>query len=86
MIVLKKATSFDTLGPGMWWLDDKGYVIMRCGHAEHSDKQPRYGQIFGRTDDNNWSIAPDGTVTPSIYFPDAACGWHEFVKLEGWVP
>jgi hypothetical protein len=35
------------------------------------------------------TIAADGTVTPSLGCPwqmkgEPACGWHVFVKLEGW--
>lgn len=29
-------------------------------------------------------IASDGTVTPSVGCPIDGCGWHVFVKLEGW--
>jgi hypothetical protein len=35
------------------------------------------------------TIAPDGTVQPSLgcgwkFKGEAACGWHVWVKLEGW--
>ena len=84
MTTLKKATSLADLGPGQWFKDEDGNVVVRCGHAEHSDKQPRFGHIHGRGDGKDWKIAPDGTVTPSVFFRDKACGWHEFVRLEGW--
>lgn len=32
-------------------------------------------------------VADDGTVTPSVVCPmEKTCGFHETVKLEGWVP
>jgi ribosomal protein S27AE len=30
------------------------------------------------------AIAPDGTVTPSVYHKEKHCGWHEFIKLPNW--
>lgn len=30
------------------------------------------------------AIAEDGTVTPSVVCPIEGCGFHEWVKLEGW--
>lgn len=30
------------------------------------------------------AIADDGTVTPSVVCPIEGCGFHEWVKLEGW--
>lgn len=29
-------------------------------------------------------IKPDGEVTPSYVCPEPTCGWHEWVRLEGW--
>ncbi len=29
-------------------------------------------------------IAADGAVTPSVVCPYEGCGFHEFIKLEGW--
>lgn len=31
-------------------------------------------------------IAADGTVTPSVVCPYVGCGWHVFIRLEGWNP
>ena len=31
-------------------------------------------------------IAADGTVSPSLVCPEDGCDFHEFVKLEGWMP
>lgn len=33
----------------------------------------------------NHTIADDGTVRPSVVCP-RRCGYHEFVRLEGWTP
>lgn len=33
---------------------------------------------------NRHTIQDDGTVTPSVVCPLTGCGFHEFVKLEGW--
>lgn len=33
---------------------------------------------------NAHSIAEDGTVSPSVVCTTNLCGFHEFVKLEGW--
>lgn len=30
------------------------------------------------------TIASDGTVNPSVVCPEDGCGFHEFVRLEGW--
>jgi hypothetical protein len=30
------------------------------------------------------SIAPDGTVLPSLFCPEEGCTWHQHVKLLGW--
>lgn len=32
------------------------------------------------------SVAADGTVHPSYVCPVDGCGFHEFVRLEGWTP
>jgi hypothetical protein len=29
-------------------------------------------------------IADDGTVSPSVVCPDAACDWHEHIRLDDW--
>jgi hypothetical protein len=42
---------------------------------------PGCGMTFALDHD----IASDGTVTPSMICPIKSCGFHEYVKLEGWV-
>lgn len=75
------------LPAGHWTKDADGMVWVRCPHDEHSDKMPRLGVIHrGKDDPKNWNIDAQGNVTPSIFFNDAACGWHVFAKLEGWIP
>ncbi|MBU2118771.1 MAG: hypothetical protein KJ954_14380 [Alphaproteobacteria bacterium] len=37
-----------------------------------------YGSLSGH------SIAADGTVTPSVVCTVPGCGFHEWIKLEGW--
>lgn len=34
----------------------------------------------------NHSVAPDGTVRPSYVCTEPGCGFHQWVKLDGWVP
>lgn len=31
------------------------------------------------------TVGDDGTVRPSLVCPADGCGFHEFVKLDGWV-
>jgi len=80
----------DNLKPGEWGITEDGHVMVRCGHAEHSDGLPRLGIICyaagtgSEAIKRNWKIAADGRVTPSILFKDDICGWHVFATLEGW--
>ena len=30
------------------------------------------------------AIAEDGTVSPSVVCTQEGCGWHEYIRLEGW--
>lgn len=32
----------------------------------------------------NHTIAADGTVSPSVVCPHPGCGWHVFLRLDGW--
>lgn len=32
------------------------------------------------------AIAEDGMVSPSVGCPNAPCAFHEYVRLDGWVP
>jgi hypothetical protein len=34
----------------------------------------------------NHRIAANGMVSPSVVCPNPACGFHEFVRLDGWTP
>lgn len=67
---------FDT-NSGPWWTLWDGRVVVCCGNGHHADITDK------------WKIADDGSVTPSILCHGNArgsCGWHEFVRLEGWSP
>lgn len=62
-------------GPGQWWPWPTAKRVTvwcpDCGNAATLDHD----------------IADDGTVSPSLVCPHVkhdACGFHEFVKLEGW--
>lgn len=64
----------DRYTPGTWrgvTFDGKRFAGLTCpnGHA---------GDLSDHT------IAADGTVSPSVVCPEAGCGFHENVKLEGW--
>lgn len=63
--------------PGTWfWEGMDGYIILifHCPQCLHVFR-------FGK---NVHSIAPDGTVTPSVVCPWRGCSFHEFVKLTEW--
>lgn len=32
------------------------------------------------------AIAEDGTVSPSVVCTEEGCGWHEYIRLDGWAP
>lgn len=32
----------------------------------------------------NHRIGDDGKISPSVVCPTVGCGFHEFIKLEGW--
>jgi hypothetical protein len=59
--------------PGEWYMETgpgEAKAIVVCPKCGH----------WARL---NHEIAEDGTVTPSLICP-YACGWHDWVKLEGW--
>jgi hypothetical protein len=61
-----------------WWrteYEDGSLVILSCPgcNAPMSLQSPRQ---------RGHDIAQDGTVSPSVGCPQ--CGYHEFIKLEGW--
>ena len=35
---------------------------------------------------DSYHVLPSGTVLPLVLCPIDGCPFHEFVKLEGWVP
>ena len=87
MTVFKKskAPSAYDLGPGEWSVDQDGMVMVRCPHADHVDKRPRVGCIyFGKPCPQNWTIAGDGKVSPSVFFKDANRMFHDYIILEDW--
>ena len=34
--------------------------------------------------DGVWTVAPDGTVSPSVWHNVSDCGFHDFIKLGGY--
>lgn len=73
-------------GKGRWFIQethaDWRYVVLVCPvcggsgtlvHLSHPEHGGRH------------QIADDGTVSPSVVCA-LDCGFHEFVRLEGWTP
>lgn len=60
-------------GP-LWWRPDHGSIVLRCG----------CGELYIL--DGRWSVAVDGSVTPSVWHNTPACGWHYFIRLLDWDP
>lgn len=65
----------DDLKPGTW----KGGWMQ--GHKPNALVCCPNGHIASLTDHE---IKADGTVWPSLVCPYDGCGFHEFVRLEGW--
>jgi hypothetical protein len=65
-------TEADTAEAPVWWQSDDGTVLISCGGCGN------YSTIKG------WSIADDGTVTPSFFHNESYCGWHVFARLIDW--
>lgn len=47
--------------------------------------------VLPRSLDGGWQVAADGTVSPSVdcrrvKSDGTPCGFHEFVRLDGWEP
>lgn len=55
------------------WKDDLAVVTCPNGHA---------CRLSGKVH----SIAPDGTLSPSLVCPAEGCGFHDHVRLAGWAP
>lgn len=62
--------------PGTW----KG--LQTLGGRKASFTCPNCGQLGSLSDHE---IAEDGTVNPSVVCFNG-CGFHDFIKLEGWQP
>lgn len=85
---------------GLSYIDDQGHVRVKTdrefkqpGWCHDPEDQSRIkircggcGFVVGFSDQHQ--VAPDGTVTPSIFHDSAAggtyCGWHVWGILEGW--
>ncbi len=78
MIVFKPSTNYDGDIPFTW----RNYIAADGTPFEANpvivDSKNHYLSIHKHT------IAPDGTVSPSVVCPVKDCGFHEFIKLEGW--
>lgn len=59
-----------------------GIVVMTDSCTTPENDSPHHA--FLNMQPNPWNIADDGAVTPSVHFLD--CGWHDHVRLLGWVP
>lgn len=67
-IDLDEAATLQALPPGRWCRSPGGTVWVACAGC---------GAVASLDDH---SIAPDGTVSPSLVCP-AGCGWHVFARL-----
>ncbi len=78
---MMKVKRYDT-PPGPWWRP----VLL--AHVEGEERMSasimcpnnHYATLMDH------AIADDGTVTPSVVCFVDGCGFHEFIKLEGWPP
>lgn len=62
--------------PGPWWLP-----VVENGQAVSANIKCPNGHTAGIS---THAIGADGTVQPSVVCGGDDCGWHEFIKLEGW--
>lgn len=69
--VPKRSADRSQRGPWWWPLDGRRSATMKCpnGHVACLD---------------DYTIHDDGHVEPSVECPEAGCGFHEYVILEGW--
>ena len=85
-VSLKRLDADDFPEPLSWTIWNVGMPeqkVIICG-----DRTELCAMIKGNPA-QEWDVAPDGTVMPSVLMrggPGMAWEWHEFVKLEGWVP
>ena len=70
---------------GRWEGDLGSWRGLKVGlhHRSASVTCPNCGRTATLTDHD---IAADGTVTPSLVCPHGGCGFHDHVKLVGWMP
>lgn len=78
MIDYKSYPQDEALSPGTWnkwFIRETGlYAVMfKCTNGH-----------IGTLMDHQ--ITNDGTVSPSVVCPKDGCGYHEWIKLEGWTP
>jgi len=76
MIALMKTEKLTSAEPGTWSkheVDGKDVTVMSC---------PKCGKLGGLGDHE---IDDKGRVTPSVVCPESTCGFHDMVKLLGWV-
>ncbi len=75
-IVIRHSPNNDGAGPnwhGGRLANGQRTALVKC----------RNGHIASLSDH---TIAPDGTVSPSLVCPREGCDFHEVIKLEGWSP
>lgn len=77
MIALTKTDKLTSAEPGTWSVhevDGKKVVVMSC---------PSCGKLGGLGDH---TVDKGGRVRPSVVCPQEDCGFHDLVKLLGWIP
>lgn len=78
MLTLKHSTNYDDDIPLTWRnYIDIGGIVLECSPVI-VDTKNHFLSI------HKHSIAQDGTVNPSVVCPVDKCGFHEFIRLEGW--
>lgn len=60
--------------PGTW----KGLKTIKGRSASFTCPNGHIGTL------SDHDIAEDGSVSPSVVCPYENCGFHEFIRLEGW--
>lgn len=81
MVEVRRVAGFtesDTAEPPVWWAGKDTFgnrcVLLTCGGcgvAVHL---------------SGWTVADDGTVSPSVWHNEPQCGWHVFIRLLDWDP
>ena len=66
------ASDPDTGAP-VWWSvpSEPGVAFLRCQCGRHVHLR-------------DWTIADDGTVSPSYHHVEPYCDWHVFLRLVDW--